>query len=288
VARNREKIGSFAFQIKAEFDKMLSVGESKFLDKKADRTQDKIYSWETYRTYMKHCNYFTNWTKEVHSCRTLEEAKPFINQYLEQRELDGLSAFTLKLERSAIAKLYQIDSKELYQTKSRLRADITRSRGERVRDKHFSEEKHKDLVDFCKGTGLRRAELSQIRGTDLRKIDGKFYLEVSRGTKGGRARTIEIVGKNRVIAKMLKDCGEEKLFPTVPNGADIHSYRQDYCKAVYQKYARPLEELKEKDIYKCIKDRKGESFDREAMKIASENLGHSRETIIAGHYLLGD
>ena len=44
----KEKNGSFAFQIKAEFDKMLSVGESKFLDKKADRTQNKIYSWESY------------------------------------------------------------------------------------------------------------------------------------------------------------------------------------------------------------------------------------------------
>ena len=29
----KEKNGSFAFQIKTEFDKMLSVGESKFLDK---------------------------------------------------------------------------------------------------------------------------------------------------------------------------------------------------------------------------------------------------------------
>lgn len=288
MARNREKIGSFAFQIKAEFDKMLSVGESKFLDKKADRTQGKIYSWETYRTYMKHCNYFAKWTKEVHSCRTLEQAKPFINQYLEQRELDGLSAFTLKLERSAIAKLYQIDSKELYQTKSRLRADITRSRGERVRDKHFSEENHKDLVDFCKGTGLRRAELKQIKGSDLREINDKFYLNVSRGTKGGRKRTLEISGDIEKIVYMLRNAEDSKVFDKIPNGADIHSYRQDYCKSIYKKYARPIENLKEKEIYKCIKDRKGEVFDREAMIIASENLGHSRESIIAGHYLLGD
>ena len=89
----KEKNGSFAFQIKAEFDKMLSVGESKFLDKKADRTQNKIYSWETYRTYLKHCNYFTKWAKETHNLKTLEQAKPFINQYLELRENKGLSGF---------------------------------------------------------------------------------------------------------------------------------------------------------------------------------------------------
>ena len=56
---------------------------------------------------------------------------------------------------------------------------------------------------------------------------------------------------------------------------------------VPEKLEEVLENLEKKDIYKCIKDRH-ESFDRQAMIIASENLGHSRETVIAGHYLLGD
>lgn len=283
----REKIGSLTFQIKKTLDNMLSVGESKFLDKKADRTQEKIYSWETYRTYLKHCNYFTKWAKENYGIKTLEQAKPFINQYLELREAKGLSAFTLKLERSALAKLYQIDSKELYQTKSRLRADIKRSRGERVRDKHFSEKNHQDLVNFCRGTGLRRAELSQIRGNALKIKNGQYFLEVTRGTKGGRTREVEISGEIEKIVELLKNSGENKVFEKVPNGADIHSYRADYCKAIYNKYARPIETLEKKDIYKCIKDR-NDRFDRKAMLIASENLGHSRETVIAGHYLLGD
>ena len=283
----KEKNGSFAFQIKTEFDKMLSVGESKFLDKKADRTQNKIYSWETYRTYLKHCNYFTKWAKETHDLKTLEQAKPFINQYLELRENKGLSAFTLKLERSALAKLYQIDSKELYQTKSRLRANITRSRGVRVRDRYFSEKNHQDLVDFCRGTGLRRAELSQIRGNALKIKNGQYFLEVTKATKGGRPREVEIAGNIKRIVELLEKSGENKVFEKVPNGADIHSYRAEYCKAIYKKYARPIENLEKKDIYKCIKDRH-ESFDRQAMIIASENLGHSRETVIAGHYLLGD
>lgn len=283
----RIKNGSLVFQVKETFDKMLSIGESKFLDKKADRTQNKIYSWETYRTYLKHCNYFTKWAKENHKIKTLEQAKPFINQYLESRELQGLSAFTLKLERAALAKLYQIDSKELYQTKSRLRVDIKRSRGIRVRDRHFSEKNHQDLVDFCRGTGLRRAELSQIRGNDLKIKNGQYFLEVTRGTKGGRPREVEISGDIIRIVEILKVSGENKVFEKVPNGADIHSYRAEYCKSIYKKYARPIDILEKKDIYKCIKDR-SESFDRKAMIIASENLGHSRETIIAGHYLLGD
>lgn len=284
---SRIKTGSLAFQIKTEFNKMLSIGESKFLDKKADRTQDKVYSWETYKTYLKHCNYFTKWAKENYGVKTLEQAKPFINQYLKQREEQGLSAFTLKLERSALAKLYQISSKELYQTKSRLRVNITRSRGGRVRDKHFSEKNHQDLVDFCRGTGLRRAELSQIRGNALKIKNGQYFLEVTKATKGGRTREVEISGNIERIVELLEKSGENKVFEKIPNGADIHSYRADYCKAIYKKYARPIDTLEKKEIYKCIKDR-SDSFDRKAMLIASENLGHSRETVIAGHYLLGD
>ena len=284
---SRIKTGSLAFQIKTEFNKMLSIGESKFLDKKADRTQDKVYSWETYKTYLKHCNYFTKWAKENYGVKTLEQAKPFINQYLKQREEQGLSAFTLKLERSALAKLYQISSKELYQTKSRLRVNITRSRGGRVRDKHFSEKNHQDLVDFCRGTGLRRAELSQIRGNALKIKNGQYFLEVTKATKGGRPREVEISGNIERIVELLEKSGENKVFEKIPNGADIHSYRADYCKAIYKKYARPIDTLEKKEIYKCIKDR-SDSFDRKAMLIASENLGHSRETVIAGHYLLGD
>lgn len=283
----RTKTGSLTFQIQQKFTDMLAIGESKFLDKKADRTQEKIYSWSTYRTYLKHSNYFIKWAKENYGIKTLDQAKPYINQYLELREKQGLSSFTLKLERSALAKCYQMDSKELYQTKSRLRADIVRSRGVRVRDRHFSEEKNRDFVEFCKGTGLRRAEISQIRGNALKNINGQYFLHVTTATKGGRERTVEITGNIEKIVDMLEKSGENKVFAKVPNGADIHSYRADYCKAIYKKYARPIEFLKKNEIYKCIKDR-NDSFDREAMKIASENLGHSRETVIAGHYLLGD
>lgn len=279
---------SLTFQIKKEFDKQLAIGESKYLDKKIGATHDKIYSWNTYRTYMKHCNYFANWAKENFKVKTLEQAKPFINQFLQERERQNLSAYTLGTERSALAKLYQINAKELHQTKNRSRADITRSRGERVRDKNFSIEANKDLIDFCQGTGLRRSELKQIKGSDLLEKDGKYYLSVTRGTKGGRLRTIEITGNVPKIVAMLKEAQDSKLFSTPNQNADIHAYRQDYCKSIYKKYARPIEDLEKSEIYVCRKDRKGEKFDKEAMKMASESLGHSRIDVIAGHYLLGD
>ena len=49
----------------------------------------------------------------------------------------------------------------------RNRQDIKRSRGDRVRDQHFSKTNNDELIKFCRGTGLRRRELQELRGKDL-------------------------------------------------------------------------------------------------------------------------
>lgn len=36
-----------------------------------------------------------------------------------------------------------------------------------MRDRHFSKTNNDELVKFCKGTGLRRSELAELRGKDL-------------------------------------------------------------------------------------------------------------------------
>jgi hypothetical protein len=64
MARNREKILSLVHQVQIALDDKLAIGQSKHLDKlKGGITKDKIYSWETYRSYMRHCNYFTKYCK---------------------------------------------------------------------------------------------------------------------------------------------------------------------------------------------------------------------------------
>lgn len=58
-------------------------------------------------------------------------------------------------------------------------------------------------------------------------------------------------------------------FPFYPDNAD----------------ARPEKDIPQKDRYIMRGDRKGVVLDRQAMKTASEFLGHNRESVIAGHYL---
>ena len=285
MARNREKKGSLLHQVKTALDEKLAIGESKFEDKKIGATADKIYSWNTYKTYLKHNIYFIQWVKETHQIKSLDEGKKYVNEWLEMREKQGLSAYTVKLETSALMKLYSISSEDIYKSKARYRANINRSRGEKVRDKHFSEEKHKDLVKFCRATGLRRAELQQLRGTDLIEINGEPFICVSRGAKGGRHRNIPLAFEKDFIQALMRSKGEEKVFEKVPNGADIHSYRAEFATRLYKKLARDIDSLPKSEKYHCRKDLKGVCYDKKAMLEVSRALGHNRISVIAGHYI---
>lgn len=242
-------------QTKETLDSKLAIGQSKYTAKLSGTYTQYIYSWDTYRSYLKHCCYFVRWAKEQpvdptlgHKPRTLAECRVFAERWIQYGIDRGLSSYTIKLQVSALAKLYGCTSKDFaVVTPSRKRNNITRSRGNVKMDKHFSLSANKDLITFCKCTGLRRAELAQIRGTDLIVLDGKYYLDIKRGTKGGRLRVSPIVGNDDEIETVKNLCakaGNDKIFPTPSKNADIHSYRAAYAQRIYDYCKREYNEFK--------------------------------------------
>ena len=91
----KEKKGSLVFQTKNILDNKLAIGHSKYYDKTHGGIQDKIYSWSTYRAYLKHCGYFVKYCKEKHGCRIVEDCRPYVDEWLESRQ--ELSAYTHSL-----------------------------------------------------------------------------------------------------------------------------------------------------------------------------------------------
>ena len=65
---------------------------------------------------------------------------------------------------------------------------------------------------------------------------------------------------------------------------DEHGYRREYCNRVYQAAKRPVKALKDSDRYYCRGDMNGTVYDRRALLIASEALGHSRISVIPVNY----
>ena len=261
---------------------MQAFGESK-KDAMANGTaQDKIFSFNTYQTYWKHIKYFLKYIKELHpECTTLKKAKKYVNEWLQTRVDQGLSAWTIQTEAKALGKLYGIqpDDPDYFQPPKRNRAEIKRSRGDRVRDLHFSKTNNDELIKFCQGTGLRRSELEALRGSDLmtraqieqeiariealpegaeknqeekhlgvlrdtRMFDCEYFIHVRNG-KGGRERISPIVGKyaGQILERMKNTAGEEKVWQHVNANADIHAYRGDYATAIYKAHARAIEDI---------------------------------------------
>lgn len=292
---------SLTRQIQENLDSKLRIGESKHLDKLSsnaknfDMTEMFIYSWETYRSYMKHCNYFTKYCKENHKCKTLEDCRQYIGEWLQTR--NDLSAYTIRLEMAALCKLYGMTTDDIkkefnYVPPKRERDKITRSRNKAVRDSHFSETKNYELVTFCKCTGLRRGELQSLKADKLIHEDGNYYILVDSGTKGGKTRKAQVMAQSDEELQVILDVFEraknepnKKVWPKVNTNADIHSYRSDYAGRCYLSKARDIDTLSTKDKFFMRGDRKGTVFDRQAMLFASKNLGHNRVDIIGSHYL---
>lgn len=298
---------SLVAQVKAALDQKLAIGESRQQGKRDGTAADKIYSWSTYNTYLKHACYFVEWCKKEHKAKTLEQCRPYVAEWMATRS--SLSPYTQKLEASALAKVYGVTVSSLQEfresghglgieTPRRSRAGITRSRGQKVRDAHFSEKNHAALLEFCRGTGLRRRELQLLTGDALEQDpDGHWVLHVTKGTKGGRPRYAPIIGEPETVARIverLQSAGTGRVWQKIPNGADIHSYRADYATALYLLHARPLDQIPKRrtpkgylvqDVYVFRGDRKGQKLDRAAMLITSNALGHGRISVIAENYL---
>ena len=236
---------------------------------------------------MEQCNYFTRYCKEAHGCRYLDECRQYADEYLQKGIDDNKSPYTLQLARSALCKLYGDTYRDYMPLPPRRRQDITRSRGEVARDKHFSEENHKDIVFFCKSSGVRRHELKQIHGKDYVFHGVDLYVIVQKG-KGGKYREIPISHDNQEkILQIMQEAGDGFVFPEVPNGMDVHSYRAICATEMYKRLARPVFRIPISERYYCRGDRKGVILDKKAMLQVTQALGHNRISVIAGHYLIG-
>lgn len=279
----------------------LSYGESKYEAKKAGTTGDKIYSRDTYQTYSKACQNFASYVIEHnpngHNIK-LADAKVFAREFIEREIELGKSPYTVKMERAALAKLYGVKGSDIAAVPNRSRADISRSRnlttisektGKEIkntstRSGRFSEKNNRDIVDFCKGTGLRRSELSSLKGTQLVERNGRMFVETV--GKGGRHREAAVLpGYAEHVEKMMKAAGDGYVFDKVPQHMDVHLYRSQYASELYKEFARPADQIPRKERYCCRGDLKGTWYDKQAMREVSHSLGHNRISVIAEHYL---
>lgn len=171
---------SLTKQVQDVYESKLRIGQSKHKDKHDGVSDGYIYSYGTLKSYLKEANYFVKFCKQNYGCKTLEQCKPHVAEWIDSRR--HLSAYTLKLDLSALAKLYGVKSNDFgIDTPARVMSKITRSRGVKKRDKHFSEKRNADFVEFCKSTGKRyQSEVYVCRSENKgKRLDKRAMYEVS-------------------------------------------------------------------------------------------------------------
>ena len=71
------------------YDKLVGMqafGESKRAAVAAGTDKEKIFSFNTYKSYWKHTKYFIQYIKEHHpECTTLKSARKYVNEWLQAR-----------------------------------------------------------------------------------------------------------------------------------------------------------------------------------------------------------
>ena len=287
----KEKVESYRKTARLRLQEMYKAGfESKrSSDKMNADTQNKIYSKNTFETYKRQFRYFADWLSEAHKeALTLADARGYVDEYLLHLVELERSAYSITTAKAALAKVFQTEATQFIDTPPRERANIKRSRGVAVRDKNISSKTEKQLSLFSSATGLRRNEMMNIRSEDLFFKGEKAFLNVTKGTKGGKARIVEIcgtsAGETKDIVRWIQ-CQQGKLFPKLNSNYDNHYYRAVYAQRLYDEYKRKEKDIPLKERYIMRKERAGEVYDKQAMEIVSKNLGHNRISVIAQSYL---
>ena len=265
------------------------MGSKRSKDKAEADTKNKIYSKATFETYKQQFRHFADWLEKAHpEAFTLEDARGFVDEYLRHLIELERSAYSISTAKAAIAKIMGVEATQFIATPPRLRADIKRSRGVAERDKHISDKKEEELARFTSATGLRRKEMTMIRAEDLFFENGQAYLNVDKGTKGGKSRVAKIVGKTEAETKEIVkwiQSKEGRLFYKLSSNYDNHYYRATYANRLYNQLKRDIADIPTEEKYIMRKDRAGEVYDKQAMLHVSKALGHNRISVIAQSYL---
>jgi integrase len=318
---NNEKLTGAANRINRALQHQLSLqnrfGQSKHEAKQAARGAylkehgnlkgynpskvDGIFSINTMESYRQTAREFAIWAAD-NGCKNANKiTRDMAGRYLQERQAEGKSMWTISKDMAAINKLFKYDlTKAELGLQSRSLKEVTRSRNATANDKRdFS--RYKDQITFAKATGCRRQSIKKVKPEDcICNAQGKV-VAVRLTEKGGKTRTAPVLNKykNKLTEVVDKHSNPGKpLFDTYDSHIDNHAFRSEYATALLQQ----LENEKAVGAELCggdfdphtlvnLRGRDAETdapyrgHDRDICGMVSGALGHNRLCVIFESYI---
>lgn len=234
MARNGD---SLAYEMKAA-----ALGE------KSRNPNQSISDRDTIHSYKSSINRFCAWAKEEGYSKEqiLSNPKEHLQEYTNHLAESGLSKASIHTYIAAPCKGLHIPMQHISKPE-RSADDITRSRGGRnpQGQREMQDSRFERLLAFQEVTGLRRAELKDLKGEDLRIKDGKMYV-VARQGKGGKEQWQRILPKDSETVQRTFDGVKKDQYVfddrEMKNKIDLHGIRAEHAKECYDYYAERIKQ----------------------------------------------
>lgn len=260
-----------------------------------------IHSTATADAYRQTVNEFSTWLKQdnnsVWSTKDLDAInKDVAYQYLQERQEQGLSAWTVTKDMSAINKVLDLQlTKREGNLKQRRVKDIKRSREPKAHDLKYNPKNYSEQIDIAKAFGLRR---ESIHGGNYAIKESSFFIKnnkihISVIEKGGRYREVPCLDKYKDTIAARYELQErdsftkdefiehyvsdenDVLFQSYTAKIDNHAFRSEYAQDLY----------KELIVDVANPQHNYYGYDSRIIKEVSEALGHARFDVVVKHYL---
>lgn len=273
-----------------------------------DKTQllekQYFYRKDTYDDCLKTAVRFVDWVREsglTEHRLPIKEYSQFIENYINARiEKGEVTPRTIAKERSQLSKVWLVDTDNI-----KILPCKTESDKGRTPDKYYDMESKKNIsaTEFYTMIGARKGEyhflssqefnaykdqVKEVAGVNIRyNKDGQcpnIYPVINRESrlveqivvihaKHGKTNVSEILPENREKVTQIFRSQEYRNYFYPSDHCNVHQCRRDYARALYDHYARPIETLSRQERYIC-KDGSHRQFDREALAIVAQSLGH--------------
>ena len=216
------------------------------------RVMPQIRNNKTSTAYKKHIKNFARWAKDNGYKKPEQITKDTIQEY--EQYLEGspkqYSPATIHSYLTPVCAAADVNMEEIRKPK-RTAGSIIRGRRRntdgqgdsrnRQGDRQERNPKYTRLVSLQRAIGIRRAELSRLKGADLVERGSSLYVRVCKG-KGGKEQMQYILPQDRQIVREIFAgvAPDQKIFSKaeMSNVINLHGMRAQHGRDCYQHYLR--------------------------------------------------
>lgn len=263
------RLPSLNHQMFQRLEDKKAIGQSRHVAKLEAKDQGKkvetIHSYKTYDAYKQSSKTFIKWLKqEFPEVKDINDIDKDIGaMYIQHRSKQGVSAYTYSQDIAMLNKTLSLGLTKSYcGVANRSIKAITKGR---VDNGFKTDSRALELI--IKASGLRRNELYNLKKSDLIIRDGKVTgVLVRNGSKGGRPRNVEVIGKYQKSFYNLVESTESDsrvVTEQIPKKLQTHRLRAEFAQEKYQEL-----------IALGRKDPKAD---------LTQSMGHNRKSVLV-HY----